>query len=70
MAMKASEVQEPTRKLEVEDYADKEKKGEAIRVTEKPSDFVLLKRIERDIAQLSEAGLAYLRTKLAQPKEE
>ncbi len=29
-----------------------------------PNDFVLLRRIERDVAQLSEAGLAYLRTML------
>jgi hypothetical protein len=39
---------------------------------EKPNDFVLLKRIERDVAQLSEAGLAYLLAKLgvsAKPKE-
>ncbi len=50
---------EATKKLEVEDYADDEKKAEA----RKPDDFVLLRRIERDVAQLSEAGLAYLRAR-------
>lgn len=54
-----------TRKLVIEDCGDVDKKAPA----EKPSDFVLLKRIERDIAQLSDAGLAYLHAKLAQPKQ-
>lgn len=49
------------KKLEVQDDMDEKKASAAAKA---PNDFVLLKRIERDIAQLSEAGLAYLHVML------
>ncbi len=59
---------ETTRKLPVESYDDKEKEKET-KKAEPPNQLVLLKRIDRLVEQLDAAGLAYLRTKLAQAKE-
>ncbi len=57
---------ETTRKLPVESYDDKERETKK---AEPPNQLVLLKRIDRLVEQLDAAGLAYLRTKLAQAKE-